>query len=116
MTGTFTFNAIQLYGFHGVHPEEVKVGSCFYLDVKAVLKINLNEEKPTLINSIDYEQVYSVIKLVFDKREALIETVALNIYNALKDKFPQVEHWAISIKKQNPLGLSNFNPKFLIED
>jgi hypothetical protein len=42
--------------------------------------------------------------------------VALNIYEALKKQFQQVEKWRVGIEKQNPLGVGSFNPEFVLED
>ena len=115
MTGTLTFNNIKLYGYHGLHAEEARIGTYFIIHIKAVLKTDFASEKPILENSVDYEKLYKVFKKAFDQREDLIETVALNIYNALKKEFTQVEKWSVSIEKQNPLGVGNFNPEFIIE-
>lgn len=116
MRGTLSFSNIKFYGFHGLHPEEAKVGTYFILNITAVLKTDFSNETPSLENSVDYEVLYSVLKTAFNKRENLIETVALNIYKALKNKFHQVEKWKVSIEKQNPLGVGGFNPEFSLEE
>jgi dihydroneopterin aldolase len=56
------------------------------------------------------------LKSTFQQREDLIETVALNIYKALKKQFVQVQKWTVNIEKQNPLGVGSFNPEFTIGD
>ncbi|MFM9945701.1 MAG: dihydroneopterin aldolase [Bacteroidia bacterium] len=115
MTGTLVFSNIKFYGFHGLHPEEAKVGTYFIINIKAVLKTDFEKENPSLENSVDYEILYSVLKKAFDQRENLIETVALNIYTSLKNQFHQVEKWTVGIEKQNPLGVAGINPEFCIE-
>jgi len=116
MTGTLTFNNIKLYGFHGIYEVEAKIGTLFILNIKAVLKADYDHEIPTLENTVNYEELYEVVKIVFNQRESLIETVALNINKALKPKFPQAEKWQVCIKKQNPLGVGSFNPEFCLEN
>ena len=115
MTGTLLFNSIKLYGYHGIHKEETLVGTFFTITVKAVLKADFAKELPNLENSVNYEALYNVLKSTFQQREDLIETVALNIYEALKKQFVQVQKWTVSIEKQNPLGVGSFNPKFVLE-
>lgn len=115
MRGTLSFSTIKLYGFHGLHAEEAKVGTYFIINIKAMLKTDFEKETPSLENSVDYEVLYEVLKTAFNQRENLIETVALNIYKALKNQFPQVEKWTVSIEKQNPLGVGGFNPEFCLE-
>jgi dihydroneopterin aldolase len=116
MTGTLLFNSIKLYGYHGIHKEEALVGTFFIVSIKAVLKADFATELPNLENSVNYEALYNVLKNTFSQREDLIETVALNIYEALKKQFQQVEKWRVGIEKQNPLGLGSFNPEFVLED
>ena len=116
MTGTLTFNNIKLYGYHGLHAEEAIIGTDFIINIKAVLKTDFERENPGLENSVDYEILYKVFKKAFDQRENLIETVAINIYKALKNEFTQVKKWGVSIEKQNPLGVGGFSPKFTLED
>ena len=115
MTGTLIFNSIKLYGYHGIHKEEALVGTFFTITIKAVLKADFAKEVPNLENSVNYEALYNVLKNTFQQREDLIETVALNIYKALKKQFVQVQKWTVSIEKQNPLGVGSFNPKFVLE-
>lgn len=116
MTGTLIFNSIKLYGYHGIHKEEALVGTFFTITIKAVLKADFAKEVPNLENSVNYEALYNVLKNTFQQREDLIETVALNIYGALKKQFVQVQKLTVSIEKQNPLGMGSFNPEFTIGD
>lgn len=116
MTGTLLFNSIKLYGYHGIYKEEALVGTFFIVSIKAVLKVDFANELTNLENSVNYEELYQVLKNSFEQREDLIETVALNIYKALKKQFDQVQKWTVSIEKQNPLGVGGFNPVFCLED
>ncbi len=116
MTGTLVINNIKLYGYHGLHKGEANIGTHYVINIKAVLKVDFETENPTLKNSVDYEILYKVLKNAFNQREDLIETVAMNIYKALKNQFQQVDRWSVGIGKQNPLGVGSFNPEFTIED
>lgn len=115
MTGTLSFNNIKLYGYHGMHKEEALVGTYFTIQIEAILKTDFSVESPNLQNSVDYEDLFKVLKKTFNQREDLLETVVLNIYNTLKNQFPQVEKWKVKIEKQNPLGVGGFNPEFCLE-
>jgi len=115
MTGTLTFDNIKLYGFHGLHAEESLIGTDFTIHIKARLSADFLKENPTLQNSVNYELLYQVLNETFSRREDLIETVALNIFKAMKSNFDQVGHWTIKIEKKNPLGAGNFNPVFEVE-
>jgi len=116
MTGTLTFNNIEFYGYHGLYEAEARIGTKFILHITAVLKADLSKETPNLDNSVNYETLFLLVKNTFAIREHLIESVALNIYNALKNEFLQVDKWRVSIEKQNPVGQVHFNPEFTVED
>ncbi len=116
MTGTLVFNAIQFYGFHGMHKGEDLIGTYFTVQIEAQLKADFLSEAPNLQNSVNYEDLFKVLKTTFDMREDFIETVALNIHKALKKEFLQVAKWKVSVEKQNPLGKGHFNAQILIED
>jgi dihydroneopterin aldolase len=116
MTGTLSFNNIKMYGYHGIHAEEKSIGTYFLISIDAKLKADFKRELPNLRNSINYEELFRILKNVFSKREELIEQVAFNIYHTLKDDFKQVEKWKIRIEKQNPLGQEGFNPAFELSE
>jgi dihydroneopterin aldolase len=115
MISTLTFNNIKLYGYHGIYDVEVKVGCYFNIKIEAKLRVNFSSEQPTLDNTVNYEQLYSDVKIVFSKREDLIENAAINILYVLKSRFHQVEKWKVCIEKQNPLGAGVFSPEFCVE-
>jgi len=105
-----------MYGFHGLHAEEAKVGTYFFIRIQARLHANYESEQPSLRNTINYEDLYNVLEGAFSKREELIEQVAVNIYNTVKSEFRQADKWFVSIEKQNPIGIEGFNPVFEISD
>lgn len=116
MKGTLLFNNLKFYGFHGTHPEEAMVGCFFYIDIKAEILTDFNKTKPSLANSLNYESLYPLLLSAFNRREDLIETVAINIYRAIKKEYKIIDRLVISIRKENPLGKGNFNPCFILDD
>lgn len=116
MKGTLVFNNIKLYGYHGSHSEEALIGNYFNINITAILQTDFAAEKPDLSNSVNYEQLYTVVKTAFEYRESMIENVALNILQKLKAVFLQVDKWKISIAKTNPVGAGSFFPEFIIEE
>ena len=116
MKGTLQFNKLKFYGYHGTHAEEANVGCFFYIDIKAVLITDFTMAQPSLTNTINYETLYPLLLSAFNHKEDLIETVAINIYNAIKKEFRNIDQLIISIRKENPLGNGNFNPCFILDD
>lgn len=116
MKGTLQFNNLKFYGYHGTHAEEALVGCFFHIDIKAVLITDFRMSQPSLTNTINYETLHPLLLSAFNQREDLIETVAINIYKAIKKEFRFIDNLVITICKENPLGNGNFNPCFVLDD
>jgi dihydroneopterin aldolase len=92
---------LQFHGFHGIHEDEIKAGGDFEVNVTvcfepAALPVrHLNE-------TIDYTQLYAVIKQRMERRTRLLETLATEIAAEILSRFLSVKEVAVSIKKLNP--------------
>jgi dihydroneopterin aldolase len=95
---TISLERVRLSGFHGLFEQEALVGNEFELDIHlcypapAALVRDLRE-------TIDYGQLFSITKSVFTEREALLETVAQKLAEALHGEYPQVTSLTIAIRK-----------------
>lgn len=116
MNVTLKFNNIKLYGYHGSHSEESLTGNYFLVNIDAKINSDFMISKPHLSNSVDYETLHKLVKKSFEKRENLIENVALNILCDLKKHFENVSYWKISVSKNNPVGDGSFTPSIVIEE
>jgi 7,8-dihydroneopterin aldolase/epimerase/oxygenase len=104
-TMTITLSGVVLTGVHGLYAEEKLLGNEFRLDLN--LSYNIREEVISSIDhTIDYVKVYELVKLEFDKPEALLESLAMRMGAVLKQNFPQVRAIEISIQKLHPPLLS----------
>ena len=61
-----------------------------------------NSVNDDLKNTINYVSLYEICAASFEKESHLIETVAQEILENIKNKFPILEHINIKIKKLNP--------------
>ena len=55
-----------------------------------------------LNNTVDYEQLYHMIEGQMKQTRKLIETVAQAIVDDIKEQYPFIETYKVSIKKLNP--------------
>src|SRR5205809_3273523 len=92
---------LRFHGFHGVHEEETKTGGDFA--VSMVVYFN-PENIPVrhLDETIDYAQLYEVIKQRMQKPTKLLETLVTEIAIQVLNKFSSVEEVMVDIKKLNP--------------
>ncbi len=92
---------MQFHGYHGVHEEESKAGGNFEVNLVVyfeplVLPVrHLNE-------TIDYTQLYALIKRRMEKPTRLLETLATEIADEILNSFLNVQQLEVSIKKLNP--------------
>lgn len=95
-------SGLRLFAYHGVYPEENKLGQEFKID------LNLRVLGPEVLSDDNLKKVVSywhVIELVKElfigKTFKLLETAAQNILDELQ-RFPQIQHAQISLKKLTP--------------
>lgn len=86
---------------HGVFAEEAIIGNEF--EVNLTLLIEAPETKVnSLDETINYAEVYRITKELFSVRRRLLETLAMEIAEALKSAFPQLLEISVQIQKLNP--------------
>ncbi|SFQ45846.1 dihydroneopterin aldolase [Parafilimonas terrae] len=92
---------MQFHGYHGVHEEESKAGGNFevnlivYFEPVAMPVRHLTE-------TIDYTQLYTLVKQRMEKPTRLLETIATEIANEIFKTFLSVQELEVSIRKLNP--------------
>ncbi|RIW29894.1 dihydroneopterin aldolase [Bacillus salacetis] len=96
-------NEMEFYGYHGVFPEETKLGQRFRLNV--TLDVDLSEAGRTddIGDSVNYGEVYSLCKDVVEgKPYKLLEALAEKLAERILDGFSKVENCTIEVIKPDP--------------
>jgi 7,8-dihydroneopterin aldolase/epimerase/oxygenase len=96
-------NQMAFYGYHGVYPEENKLGQRFLVDI--ILECDLQEVGLTdrLDLTVNYGEVYEVTRQIVEgKPFKLVESVAETLATALLSKFPIVVRLTIKVTKPDP--------------
>ena len=92
---------IQLFAFHGVVPEEQKLGQKFEIDVELKLQKFQTGTCDDLSKTVDYSHVYDIVKREFLKKKyKLLETVG-DIISSELIKLKYVEQVVMKIRKPN---------------
>jgi dihydroneopterin aldolase len=90
------------FATHGVLDEEETLGQRFYVDVELEVEPDHPLEEDSIAGTVDYGVAFSVIeKIVTGKRRFLIEALALEVANALAERFPQIRRAGITVRKPN---------------
>ncbi|XP_008809888.1 dihydroneopterin aldolase 2-like [Phoenix dactylifera] len=92
---------LQFHGFHGVKPEEKKLGQKFVVDVDAWLDLSEAGKSDNLSDTVSYTEIYRIVRDVVEgPSQNLLESVAHLIANTTLLKFPQIS--AVRVKVGKP--------------
>jgi len=90
---------ILLYGYHGIHDLERKVGTEFSINI--YMDIDVSETTITLDDTIDYSVVFSLLKEEFLIATPLLENLAIRISERIKSVYPLMIKIQVNIIKHN---------------
>jgi dihydroneopterin aldolase len=97
------FNKMLFYGYHGVYPEENRLGQRFYVDLEMRLSLTEAASEDDLNKTVDYSQVYRMVKEEVETTcVKLIETLAENIAQRILKQFPVIREIMVRITKPDP--------------
>jgi dihydroneopterin aldolase len=97
---TIYLNNLHFHAHHGLFEEEKIIGNEFIVSVEIVL---LNEQIISdLKQSIDYSDVYEIIKGLMNIPTPLLETIATNISDAIYGYNKNIKEISVKIEKKHP--------------
>ena len=86
---------------HGLYPGEREIGGTF--EVNAWISYSSNSKIiRKLEDTIDYSNVFNLVKNEMDEPEDLIETVVTKIAYRIFDSFPAAQEVYVCVSKVNP--------------
>lgn len=96
-------NQMKFYGYHGVFPEETRLGQRFNVDLVVELDLQQAGEKDDLSFSIDYSKLYNLCREIVEGEPLnLVEAVADRIANETLVRFEQVVACTVKVTKPDP--------------
>lgn len=102
MTTSIELKEMRFYAYHGVLPQERRVGNRFVVDLTLTAPLSQALKSDELSDTINYADVYAVVKEQMEIPSRLIEHVAGRILRALKEHFPQLTGVTLRLAKLNP--------------
>lgn len=94
---------MKFYGFHGLLPEEKKIGQRFNVDLELFLSLKKPGETDDMDDSIHYGHVYELVKSIVEGDSMnLIEAVAETIATQLLDSFSLLSACTVKVIKPDP--------------
>jgi 7,8-dihydroneopterin aldolase/epimerase/oxygenase len=110
---TIHLEKLRFYGYHGLYVQEKKLGAWFELDLTLEWP---DADRPIrhLHETINYVDVYDLVKLRMTEPEDLLETLAMELAALLKEHFAALTSVHIRVAKINP-PLLNFQGLIAVE-
>ncbi|NND76681.1 MAG: dihydroneopterin aldolase [Flavobacteriales bacterium] len=103
--GVIELKNIRLYAYHGCLEEEAKIGQDYIVDVLVNTDLSKASENDSLSETIDYSDIYDIVKSEMAVRSKLIESVGNRIAQKIKDNWTSIESLSVTVRKpQPPIG------------
>ncbi|NLZ94812.1 MAG: dihydroneopterin aldolase [Bacteroidales bacterium] len=93
---------MQFFAYHGVLEQETKVGNNYVVNICMTADLSKACETDNVEDTINYALVYDLVKHEMEQPSKLLEHVAMRIYKAIRDSFPQITTMEVRLAKLNP--------------
>lgn len=93
---------IRCYAYHGVAPQENLIGNEYTINLKLKVDISQAAMSDEVKDTVNYADVYEVIKTEMAIPSKLLEHVCGRIVQKLFEVFPTIEEVGIFLSKRNP--------------
>ena len=93
---------VRFYAFHGVMPQERRVGGEFLVSVKVGYPLEKAMSSDDVADTLNYAELYELVKKEMMLPSSLLEHVMGRIVEAIEKAFPEVASVEVKIKKVNP--------------
>lgn len=94
--------SMKFYAFHGVAAQERAVGNQFVVDLWLTADVGQATESDCLEDTVNYAEVYAVVKAEMERPSQLLEAVAGRIVRSLRERFPRILQAKVKVAKRNP--------------
>ena len=102
MTPSIEVTGIRSFAYHGCMAEEALTGTYFLTDISLTTDFTTAATNDSIDDTVNYARLHQIVEEEMAVRSAVIENVALRIYNAIKKTYPQIMTLSVRVAKQNP--------------
>ena len=102
LSGKVILEGLEFHAYHGVYPHERSSGNKFEVDVVVDTHFLESAFHDDLGGTINYEDLYALVKEEMEKPSKLLETVAHAIAENTLKKFAEAVSIQVKISKFNP--------------
>ena len=100
--GYISLRDVRFRAFHGVLPQERRVGGDFLVTVRVGYPLERAMETDNVDDTLDYSALYALVEREVAEPSKLLEHVAGRIVKAITTSFPEVTSVDLELTKLNP--------------
>ena len=99
---TISIEGMEFHAYHGCFEEEQVIGNTFMVDVHMDTDTASAELSDRLEDTVNYADVYQLVKEQMEVNSKLLEHVGRRIMDAILAKYPEIDIIEVKISKLNP--------------
>lgn len=100
--GIIELNQMRFWAHHGCLESEKKKGNLFLVDFRGEIDVRKAAESDSLEDTVNYAEIYDVVKKEMETPSDLLEHVAGRIVKAIAGKYPEFSSFSVRVSKQKP--------------
>ena len=100
--GIVKLEGLEFFAYHGYYDEEQAMGNKYNVDISISLDLERPANSDKLSDTINYEELYRLVKSEMEKPTRLLEHIAFRISNTLLEVFSVIDEVEVSLSKFNP--------------
>ena len=100
--GIIELEEMRFWAYHGCLPDEKSKGNLFLVDFKGELDLRKAADSDLLEDTVNYGEIYQIVKTQMSQPSELLENVAGRIIKALADRFPEFARFSVRVSKRKP--------------
>ncbi|MBP5527814.1 MAG: dihydroneopterin aldolase [Bacteroidales bacterium] len=97
-----SINGMRFYAHHGCFEQERVIGTHFQVDLRMEVDTSRAEISDNIEDTVDYLEVYQVVKREMDSPSHLLEHVARRVGEVVRTQFPDTKNVVVRVSKLNP--------------
>jgi len=100
--GMIILEGMEFFSYHGCFKEEQVIGARFIVDLRIEADTSRAEVSDRLHDTINYANLYTVVKTEMEQKSCLLEHVARRIIEKVRSTFTGILFIELRISKINP--------------
>jgi 7,8-dihydroneopterin aldolase/epimerase/oxygenase len=99
---TIALKGLEFFAYHGYYSEEQKIGNRYGIDIVVHYDVELAGHEDNLQETVNYESLAAIAKKAMSTPARLLESIAVQIIDEIKGRFPEISHSIVTVRKFNP--------------